>query len=144
MWVWIPASYTGWTFFTYLLVVKIVMCVWKDENKQKRGRGWPFLKKYTPHNWYTEAHSISVKIILNQGLLTQLRFQITYTERRFKSRLLIRHCYLDVTYLPEYFSSKSENCLIMLQQLPYVENIHLLRSMLTEFFGGNLDLPKTK
>ena len=81
-----------------------------------------------------------MKIILNQGLLTQLRFQITYTERRFKSRLLIRHCYLDVTY----FSSKSENCLIMLQQLPYVENIHLLRSMLTEFFGGNLDLPKTK
>ena len=31
--------------FSHIFVVKIVMCVcWKDENKQKRGRGWPFLK----------------------------------------------------------------------------------------------------
>ena len=27
--------------FSHLFVVKIVMCVWKDENKWKRGRGWP-------------------------------------------------------------------------------------------------------
>ena len=27
-------------FFTYIFVVRIVMCVWKDENKRKRGRGW--------------------------------------------------------------------------------------------------------
>ena len=32
-------------FFTYLFVVKFVMCVWKDENKLKRGRGWPIFKK---------------------------------------------------------------------------------------------------
>ena len=27
--------------FSHLFVVKIVMYVWKDENKWKRGRGWP-------------------------------------------------------------------------------------------------------
>ena len=37
----ILASYNGWTFFTYLFVVKLVMCVWKDENKWKRGQDWP-------------------------------------------------------------------------------------------------------
>ena len=32
--------------FSHLFVVKIVICVWEDENKWKRGRGWPiFLKK---------------------------------------------------------------------------------------------------
>ena len=32
--------------FSHLFVVKIVICVWKEENKWKRGRGWPiFLKK---------------------------------------------------------------------------------------------------
>ena len=47
-WVWIPTLYTRWTWhFSHLFVVKIVMmCVWKDGNKWKRGRGWPiFLKK---------------------------------------------------------------------------------------------------
>ena len=42
-WVRILALYTGWTFFTFILqfkFVKIVMFVWKDENKWKRGRGW--------------------------------------------------------------------------------------------------------
>ena len=49
LWVWIPAPYTGWTrhFFTFLFVVKFVMCVWRDDNKRKRGRGWPILKPYT-------------------------------------------------------------------------------------------------
>ena len=33
--------------YSHLFVVKIVMRVWKDENKWKRDRGWPiFLKKY--------------------------------------------------------------------------------------------------
>ena len=32
--------------FSHLLVRKIVMRVWKDENKWKRGRGWPFKKNY--------------------------------------------------------------------------------------------------
>ena len=32
-------------FFTYLFLVKFVMCGWKDKNKWKRGRGWPILKK---------------------------------------------------------------------------------------------------
>ena len=33
-------------FFTYLFVVKFVMCAFKDENKRKRGRGWSiFFKK---------------------------------------------------------------------------------------------------
>ena len=30
-------------FFTYLFIVKFVMCVWKDENKLKRGQGGPIL-----------------------------------------------------------------------------------------------------
>ena len=51
-WVWIPALYTGWT-FSHLFVVKVVMMfVWKDKKKRKRGRGWPiFLKKYTLLKW---------------------------------------------------------------------------------------------
>ena len=28
-----------------LFIVKIVMCVWKDKHKLKRGRGWPIFKK---------------------------------------------------------------------------------------------------
>ena len=31
--------------FAHLFVVKIVMFVWKDKNKWKRGRGWPIFKK---------------------------------------------------------------------------------------------------
>ena len=31
-----------------LFIVKIVMCVWKDKHKLKRGRGWPIFKK-TPN-----------------------------------------------------------------------------------------------
>ena len=42
----IPPLYSGWTFFTYLFVVKFVTCAWKDENKLKRGRGWPFLDRW--------------------------------------------------------------------------------------------------
>ena len=39
-WVRISASYTGWT-FSHLFVVKIVLFVWKDENKRKKSREWP-------------------------------------------------------------------------------------------------------
>ena len=39
--VWTPVPFTGRTFFSHLFVVKIVMFAWKDENKWKRGRGWP-------------------------------------------------------------------------------------------------------
>ena len=43
LWVWIPGTYTGWTFF------KIICCKWLylvegTENK-KNGQGWPFYKK---------------------------------------------------------------------------------------------------
>ena len=43
LWVRILAPYTGWAWhFSHLFVVIIVsMCVWKRENKWKRGRGWP-------------------------------------------------------------------------------------------------------
>ena len=41
-WVRIPAPYTGWTFFhTVRICCKKFVVVWKDENKWKRGRGWP-------------------------------------------------------------------------------------------------------
>ena len=42
LWVQILAPKTD-GHFSHLFVVKIVMCVWKDENKWKRGRGWPVL-----------------------------------------------------------------------------------------------------
>ena len=49
-WVWILAPYTGWTFFTYLFVVKFVMCVWKDENELKnRPRFVHFLNNCQRH-----------------------------------------------------------------------------------------------
>ena len=31
--------------FSHLFVVRIIKFVWKDENKRKRGRGWPIFKK---------------------------------------------------------------------------------------------------
>ena len=40
LWVQILAPYTGWTFFTFICC-KIELCVGKDENKFKRGLGWP-------------------------------------------------------------------------------------------------------
>ena len=46
-WVRIPAQYTVWTFFTYVFVVKFVMCVFKDKNKWKRGHVWPIFFKKT-------------------------------------------------------------------------------------------------
>ena len=47
LWVRIPAPYYGWTFFTFICICfKIVMFVWKYENKWKRGRGWPIFKDY--------------------------------------------------------------------------------------------------
>ena len=36
----------GHSIFPHIFVVRIVVFVWKDENKWKRGRGWPiFVKK---------------------------------------------------------------------------------------------------
>ena len=42
LWVRIQAPYTGWTFFTYICLKIVMFLCWKDENKQKRRRGWPF------------------------------------------------------------------------------------------------------
>ena len=40
------AVYWMYIYFSHIFVVRIVMFVRKDENKRKRGRGWPiFLKK---------------------------------------------------------------------------------------------------
>ena len=39
-----PGTVSWMDIFSHLFVVKIVMCVWKDENKWKRGRGWPIFK----------------------------------------------------------------------------------------------------
>ena len=45
-WVRIPAPYTdGRKKYSHIFVVRIVMFVWKDENKRKRGRGWPIFQK---------------------------------------------------------------------------------------------------
>ena len=49
--------------FSHLFVAQIVMLVWKDENKRKRGRGWAtFFKKITT-TWSTNLSSES-----NEGL----------------------------------------------------------------------------
>ena len=44
--VWIPAAYIGWTWlFSHWFVVKIVLIVWKDQNKQKEAGIGPFFKR---------------------------------------------------------------------------------------------------
>ena len=54
--VWFLATYTGWTFFTYLFVVKFVMCVRKDKNKWKRCRGWHIFCIKTSHDgWVSNS-----------------------------------------------------------------------------------------
>ena len=40
-----PSTIYWMDIFSHLFVVKFVMCVWKDENKLKRGRGWPIFKQ---------------------------------------------------------------------------------------------------
>ena len=40
--------------FSLLFVLKILMCVWKDENELKRCRIGPFLKTHSKHSFETE------------------------------------------------------------------------------------------
>ena len=52
--------------FSHIFVVKIVMmCVWKDENKLKRGRGWPTLKKLSMHTilWTCDRSTFDDSIV---------------------------------------------------------------------------------
>ena len=49
-------------FFTNLFVVKFVMCVWKDENKWIRGRGWPIKRKKKIHN-YLAFDVLSISLV---------------------------------------------------------------------------------
>ena len=80
-WVWIPALYTGWTFFTHLFIVKILMCVWKDENKLKRGRGLAhFLKKKKP-TWMDEISDSTD--FLSCALILVLYFQKSFEKLNF-------------------------------------------------------------
>ena len=63
--------------FSHLFVVRIIMFVWKDENKLKRGQGWPIFKKnfYLPRTLilslslfspnHTQTHSISFIYLLS-------------------------------------------------------------------------------
>ena len=44
LWVWIPAPYTGWKFFTFICV-KTVMFVWKCKNKLKKRPGLAHILK---------------------------------------------------------------------------------------------------
>ena len=40
-----PSTVYWMDIFSHLFVVQLVMFVWKDKNKGKRGLGWPFFKK---------------------------------------------------------------------------------------------------
>ena len=60
-WVWIPVLYTA---LTLLSVLRIVMFVWKDENKRIRGRKGPFLKK-------THCHQLWLKSFCSIGPWTR-------------------------------------------------------------------------
>ena len=42
-----------------------MMCVWKDENKLKRGRGWPTLKKLSMHTilWTCDRSTFDDSIV---------------------------------------------------------------------------------
>ena len=56
LWVQIPAPYIGWTFFTFICC-KNCNVVWKDENKWKRGLGWPIFLKDWPLNFNLNFYS---------------------------------------------------------------------------------------
>ena len=55
--------------FFHLFVVKIIMCVWKDENKWKRGRGWPIKKHFTPSYTGLRVRTIARRGYFLKGLL---------------------------------------------------------------------------
>ena len=68
--------------FSHLFVVKIVMNVWKDENKWKRGRGWPILS--FGWKWRNNKVSYDVKRILAKGFAIEemssaLHFLVAFT-----------------------------------------------------------------
>ena len=50
----IPAPYTGWTIFTFICLFE------RDENKRKRGRGWPIFKKLIPEQKYIPSEARNV------------------------------------------------------------------------------------
>ena len=52
------------------------MCVWKDENKSKRGRGWP-IKKYTKLKF---VYDIGHLVYINDNILILLSSEIFLNE----------------------------------------------------------------
>ena len=54
-WVQIPALYTGWTFFTYLFVVKLYYLLEKTKINEKESGGWPIFKKNQMKLFYLRA-----------------------------------------------------------------------------------------
>ena len=77
LWFLISAQYTGWTFFTYISCKKIVLFVWKDKNKQNRGRRWPNFQK-TVKVWLAyskETYHLVDDILIN--LLGNLGTQLS-------------------------------------------------------------------
>ena len=56
-------------FFTFIVVI-IVMFAWKDENKRKRGQGWPIFKKRN------ENHRFILKVVtLNYEYIAPITIQ---------------------------------------------------------------------
>ena len=75
-WVRIPAPYTGWTFFSHVFVVKIVMFVRKDENKRKEAGDGPFFcKSYgikpaqTEYQFFDAVSVLSLQLFLPRSCL---------------------------------------------------------------------------
>ena len=68
-WVRNPARHTM-GHFSHIIVIKIVMFVWKDENKRKRGRRWwLFLKKVLKDGWGRPTVEHHSPIFISFGLI---------------------------------------------------------------------------
>ena len=81
-----PTPYTGWTFFTGIFVVKIVMFLWKDETKEKEAGVGPFFKKYCkgisrPGN-YSSCSPSQKRNLIDYGC-----FDIQVITQKFDNRL---------------------------------------------------------
>ena len=51
LWVWIPAPYSGWTFFTFIWCKIVLMFVWKRPKINEKDAGMAYLKTGTLFFW---------------------------------------------------------------------------------------------
>ena len=88
-WVQILSPDTGRPFFT-LICFKFMLVVWKDRNKRKRGRRWPFkIRKYYSYMETANLNWLQIKIMvpINHPLL--LLYSIRFAHIRLSRRICL-------------------------------------------------------